>query len=221
MGEAVGSVLASAVGIAFGPVPLIAVVLVLATPRGRSNGVAFAAGWTLTLAALAAAAVTAASALGLRGDRGGWVQLAAGLALLGMGLGRWRNRPRQGHVTRPPRWLREVDLLTPGRAAALAAAQVVADPKNPVLLAGAAVAVTTTGVGPGARAVAVAVLALTGSLCTLLPLAVRLSGGAARTATTLGEWKAWTSAHRAAITTVVPLVLGAAYAGDALSVLTA
>ncbi|MFE6358522.1 hypothetical protein ACFVP3_00690 [Streptomyces sp. NPDC057806] len=41
MGDAVGQMLASAVGIAISPIPIIAVVLMLATPRGRVNGTAF------------------------------------------------------------------------------------------------------------------------------------------------------------------------------------
>jgi hypothetical protein len=32
------------VGIAISPLPLVAVILMLATPRGRANGVAFTAG---------------------------------------------------------------------------------------------------------------------------------------------------------------------------------
>jgi hypothetical protein len=49
MGQAVGQVLSFGVGVALSPVPIIAVVLMLATPRGRVNGPAFLAGWVVGL----------------------------------------------------------------------------------------------------------------------------------------------------------------------------
>jgi hypothetical protein len=41
MGEAIGQVLPMAVGVALSPLPIVAVVLMLVTPRGRVNGVTF------------------------------------------------------------------------------------------------------------------------------------------------------------------------------------
>jgi Sap, sulfolipid-1-addressing protein len=45
LGEAIGDLLPSAVGVALSPIPIVAVILMLGTPRARSNGPAFAAGW--------------------------------------------------------------------------------------------------------------------------------------------------------------------------------
>ncbi|MFF2230846.1 GAP family protein [Streptomyces anulatus] len=52
MGDAIGHMLTSAVGIAISPLPLIAVILMLATPQGRTNGFAFTGGWVLALTAV-------------------------------------------------------------------------------------------------------------------------------------------------------------------------
>ncbi len=49
MGQAIGGSLPLAVGIAISPIPIIAVVLMLTTPRARANGPAFLAGWVLGL----------------------------------------------------------------------------------------------------------------------------------------------------------------------------
>ena len=54
MGEAIGNVLPAAVGVALSPIPIIAVILMLSTPRARSNGPAFAVGWVLGLAVVSA-----------------------------------------------------------------------------------------------------------------------------------------------------------------------
>jgi hypothetical protein len=57
---------------------------------------------------------------------------------------------------------------------------------------------------------------LIGSLCALLPLGVYLLGGD-RAAGTLQSWKVWMVAHNGAVMTVLLLVLGAKYVGDAIS----
>jgi len=52
MGHAVGDVLGHAAGVAVSPPAIIAIILILATPRGRLNGLLFTLGWVLGLAAL-------------------------------------------------------------------------------------------------------------------------------------------------------------------------
>jgi hypothetical protein len=44
MADAIGQVLSLGVGVALSPVPIIAVVLMLGTPRARANGPAFVLG---------------------------------------------------------------------------------------------------------------------------------------------------------------------------------
>ncbi|MFI6446320.1 GAP family protein [Kitasatospora sp. NPDC050543] len=222
MGDAIGQMLASAVGIALSPVPLIAMILMPATPRGRANGLAFSAGWALALAAV----ITAVVLLGTGPDTPGpvpdwawWLRLALGALLLLMGAGQWRDRPREGHVHGPPRWMQTVDRLTPARAVGLAGGLMAANPKNLVLAAGGALSIATSTATAGGRAVAVALMVLIGSLCTLLPLGVQLFGGDG-SARVLGEWRAWMSAHNSAILIVVLVVLGAEYVGDAIAGLT-
>ncbi|MEV7783268.1 GAP family protein [Kitasatospora sp. NPDC088351] len=222
MGDAVGQMLASAVGIAISPLPLIAVILMLATPKGRVNGAAFAAGWAVALAAVVTVVVLAGSGLTTGSSKpvwAWWLKLAIGVFLLLLGLTRWKDRPREGHVHGPPTWMRTVHRSTPGRVVGLAAVLLTADPKNLVLAVGGALSIATSTASGSGKAVAAALLVLVGSLCTLLPSAVHLFGGdgAART---LGEWKAWTAAHNPAIVLVSLVVLGATYVGDAISRLT-
>ena len=54
MGEAIGQILTLGVGVALSPLPIIAVVLMLGTPRARSNGPAFLLGWLAGLALVGA-----------------------------------------------------------------------------------------------------------------------------------------------------------------------
>ena len=52
MNEAIGQVLPLAVVAALSPFPIIAVVLMLATPRARTNGPAFLLGWIVGITAV-------------------------------------------------------------------------------------------------------------------------------------------------------------------------
>ncbi|MFB7947693.1 GAP family protein [Kitasatospora phosalacinea] len=219
MGDAIGQMLASAVGIAISPLPLIAVILMLATPRGRSNGIAFTAGWVVALGAVTTVVVLAGSGIDTAAgtpDWSYWVKLALGVLFLLLAAEQWQGRPREGKVAEPPGWMRAIDRFTPAKSAGLAAVLAAANPKNLVLAVGGAVSIATSGASGGGKAVAGALLVLIGSLCTLLPLGVYLLGGA-RASEVLGGWKAWMSAHNSAIMLVVLLVLGVKYVGDAVA----
>lgn len=50
MGQAIGSVLPLALGVALSPIPIVAVVLTPTTPRGKINGPVFVVGWFATVA---------------------------------------------------------------------------------------------------------------------------------------------------------------------------
>lgn len=224
MGDAVGQMLASAVGIAISPLPLIAVVLMLSTPRGRANGLAFTAGWLLSLAVVVGAVVAAAS--GGNADRhshgtsgwAAWVKLGLGVVFLLLAVRQWRGRPREGHEPGTPKWMAAIDGFGPAKSAGLAAVLAVVNPKNLVLAVGGALGIAASGADGGGKAAAAALMVVIGSLCALLPLGVYLCGGS-RAAHVLDGWKTWMAAHNAAIMVTVLAVLGAKYVGDAVSAL--
>ncbi|MFI6652727.1 GAP family protein [Streptomyces sp. NPDC050529] len=222
MGDAIGQMLASAVGIAISPLPLIAVILMLATPRGRSNGIAFALAWTVSLAVLVTVVVLASSgADASEGDEGPatwtlWLKLGLGALFVLMAAKQWKGRPREGQEAEQPKWMQAIDGFTPGKSAGLAAVLAVANPKNLVLAVGGAVSIASSTADTGGKTVAGVLMVVVASLCTTLPLAVYLFGGT-RSAKVLGDWKTWMGRHNAAIMTTVLVVLGAKYVGDAIS----
>lgn len=221
MGDAIGQMLASAVGIAISPLPLIAVILMLATPRGRTNGIAFTAGWVVSLAVLVTVVVVAGSGADADGDGGPatwtlWLKLGLGVLFVLLAARQWRSRPRAGEEAGEPGWMKAIDSFTPAKSAGLAALLAVANPKNLVLAVGGAVSIASSSATTGGMSVAAVLMVLIASLCTLLPLSVYVFGGD-RSARVLGGWKAWMGRHNAAVMTVVLVVLGAKYVGDAIS----
>src|SRR5688500_7842442 len=101
MAEAIGQVLSLGVGVALSPVPIIAVVLMLGTPRARANGPAFVLGWVLGLAVVGAIALAVAAVAGADEDAepATWVdvvKIVLGVLLALIAVKQWRGRPRGG-----------------------------------------------------------------------------------------------------------------------------
>jgi hypothetical protein len=87
MQEAIGQVLSFGVGVALSPVPIIAVVLMLGTPRARVNGPAFVAGWIVGLAVVGVIVLALAGTAGAGEDDEpatwvGWLKIVLGLLLV-------------------------------------------------------------------------------------------------------------------------------------------
>src|ERR1700679_279844 len=107
MGQAIGQILAFAVGVAISPVPIIGVVLMLATPRARANGPAFVLGWVLGLAILGTVVllVSSGASASSGGEPAKWVsvlKLALGALLLVVAAKQWRARPPGGRARPRP-----------------------------------------------------------------------------------------------------------------------
>jgi threonine/homoserine/homoserine lactone efflux protein len=221
MAEAIGQVLSLGVGVALSPVPIIAVVLMLGTPRGRVNGPAFLLGWILGLAVVGAIVLAVAGGADASEDAepATWVdvlKLVLGVLLALVAVRQWRGRPRGGAAGELPKWMRTIDSFTPGRSLAIAAALSGINPKNLLLTVGAAAAIAQTGVETGEQAIALAVFILVGTLGPGIPVALYLALGE-RARRLLDDLKAWLGAHNAAIMAVLCLVIGAKLIGDGIS----
>ena len=223
MGDAIGQVLSFAVGVAVSPVPIIAVVLMLATPRGRVNGPAFVAGWVLGLTVVGTVVLVAAGGAGATENEepATWVgvlKLVLGLLLLLVALRQWRGRPPAGTEAKLPKWMATIDRFPPGRAFGIAVALSAVNPKNLLLTVGAAAAIAQTGAETGEQAVALAVFVVVGTLGPGAPVALYFALGD-RATRLLDELKQWMGAHNAAIMAVMCLVIGAKLVGDGISAL--
>ena len=223
MGEAIGAMLPVAIGVAISPVPIIAIVLVLGTPRARTNGPAFALGWVagLTIVGGVLLAVASGRSEPDGGDPATWVsavKLAVGVLFLLLAVRTWRRRPRGGRPVETPRWLRAVDAFGSGRSFSLGALLVGLNPKNLALTVAAVVAIAEAGAAGGEEAVALAVFIAVGSLSILTPIGIYFLAEA-RAAAILEGLKNWLAAHNAAIVAVLLLVIGAKLAGDAIAAL--
>jgi hypothetical protein len=221
MGQAIGEILPLAVGVALSPVPIIAIILMLGTPRARSNAPAFALGWLLGLTI--AGGVMLAIANGRAQEDGSgpatWVsilKLVIGVLFLLLAARTWHGRPRAGQEAAMPRWMRAIDRFTAVRSLVFGVVLSAVNPKNLALTIAAAAAIAQTGISTGEEIGALAVFIAIASLTILAPVVLYLALGARATAI-LEDVKGWMAAHNAAIMTVLLLVLGVKLIGDAIA----
>jgi len=223
MGDVVGQILSFAVGVAVSPVPIIAVVLMLTTDRGRVNGPAFVLGWIAGLA-LAGTAILLLAGQADASDGGepatwvGVLKLMLGLGLLALAVKQWRGRPADSEAAELPNWMQKIDGFAPGRALALAVALAAINPKNLLLTVGAATTIAHAGLEAGEQAVALSVFILVASLGIGAPVAIYFALRE-KSASLLGGLKDWMAHNNAAIMTVLLLVLGAKLLGDGITAL--
>ncbi|MEU6506035.1 GAP family protein [Streptomyces sp. NPDC046942] len=223
MGEAIGGMLSSAVGVAISPLPLIALILMLASPRGRANGIAFTLGWMITLAVVGSLMLLIDIAAHARGEDGPaawvtWLELGLGVLFAALAVQQWRSRPRPGQPATTPAWMASLDSMTPGKAFRLAALLSGANPMNLPLTVGAAAIIGGATGSTGARVVALILFVLIASSSLLGTLGAYLLGGD-RAAAALEGLKVWMTAHGAAVMTTVLALLAVTYIGDAIGAL--
>ncbi len=220
MSDAIGQVLSFAVAAGLSPIPIVGVVLMLGSPRGRVNGPVFVAGWVASIMALGGVVLLVASGAGA-GDAGessqglASLKLVLGVLLLLIALRQWRGRPKAGEQPEPPKWMAAVDSFTAARSAALAFALAVVNPKNLLLVVGAAAAIAQTGASAGDQVVALAVFTLVATLGVGVPVAIYLFRGE-RSKDMLDDLKRWMASNNGAIMAVICLVIGAKLIGDAI-----
>ncbi|MEU7908917.1 GAP family protein [Actinoplanes sp. NPDC049118] len=223
MGAVLGDELGFAAGVMISPLPIIAMILILATPRGRLSGLVFAAGWLVGLSALGALTLAIANPEGAseNGQPATWVgvlKLVIGLLLVLLALQQWRHRPKDSSQAELPRWMAAIDQFTPVKIAGLALVLSAANAKNAGLTIAASAAISASGIPGGQQIVVLAMFVLIGSLGILIPLVVFLVAGE-RARNTLSSWKSWAALHNAAIMTVLFTVLGMKLLGDGIGIL--
>lgn len=221
MGDAIGQELALAVAVAISPIPIIGVVVMLATPRARSNGPAFLLGWIAGLSTVGAIVLLISDGGGASDGGGpvGWVnalKLVLGILAVSLAAQQWRKRPQAGEDPEMPVWMEKANEFTPARATRFGVLLSAANPKNLLLVVGAAATIAQTGASAGAQIAALAVFVLIGTLGAGVPVALYFTLGE-RSKVILDDLKAWMSTHGAAIMAVLFLVIGAKLIGDAIS----
>ncbi|MFL6182019.1 MAG: GAP family protein [Actinomycetes bacterium] len=219
LSEAIGGFLPAAVAVALSPIPIVAVIVMLGTPRARTNGPAFAVGWIIGMAAVMAIVLVVLGG-GNTSDTTQtsvqWGTLVLGVLMLTLAFGQWRKRPRSGEPAALPAWVSKVDAFTPAKSLAAGAVLSGANPKNLALTLSAAGAIAVDGLDDTQQFWAAAVfVGIASSTVVVFVLAALVAPKA--TAQPLASIRQFMADNNAVIMAVVLLLLGAKLVGDALS----
>ncbi|TDD90620.1 GAP family protein [Saccharopolyspora karakumensis] len=159
MGGVIGELLPLATGVAISPLPIIAVILVLLTPRAGATGSGFLLGWaggivTAVVAFGALAEVTGLGAAGAPPAAVSWLTLALGVIMLVFAAHQGHTGLRQGDEPQLPGWMAAIDSIGPVKAAGLGMILAVANPKNLALMLAAGLTTSNAGLQPAGNVVA-------------------------------------------------------------------
>src|SRR3954470_7488618 len=149
MGPAIGDILPLAIGIAISPIPIIAAILMLLSPKARGTSVGFLIGWVLGIV-VAVVVFTLLSSIIPQDDGGskpiaGVIKILLGLGLLFLAFRQWRGRPAAGVEPAMPKWMSAIDTMTAARGLVLGFLLSALNPKNLLMGVAAGVAVGSGG----------------------------------------------------------------------------
>jgi len=216
-----GDFLPSAVGVAMSPLPIVAVVLMLVTPRGRVNGPSFVGGWIVGLVVVGAIVLAIAGGASASTTTGPatWVDvlfLVLGLLLILVAGRQWRGRPHGEEEPPTPKWMGALDEFTPVKAGAAGVVLSALNPKNLLLTVAGAAAIAQTGISTGQQIGAYAVFVVIASIGVGAPVVIDVALGD-RSARLLDGLKTWLARNNAVIMAVLLLIIGVKLIGNAIS----
>lgn len=225
MGSVIGEILPEAIGVAISPIPIIAMVLMLGSPKGRSNGLSFLFGWLIGLFLIGTLVLLLADPAGASGDSGpalwvGWLLLALGVLAVLLGFKQWSGRPAPGKEVAMPKWMKALDQFTAGRSFGIGFLLAALNPKNLLLTLAAAAVIAAAGLSTGESFATLGVFVLIGTLGLLIPLGVFLFMGD-RAPVILSDLNLWLGAHNSAIMAVLFVVIGFKLVGGGLGIVLA
>jgi len=220
MGAVIGEVLPLALGVAISPIPIIAAILMLLSPRAKVTGVGFLLGWIIGIV-VAVIVFTALSTVLPAEDPAqarpirGAVQLVLGALLIVMAVGQWRKRPRQGAEPVLPKWMEALDTISFPLAAGFGFLLAAVNPKNLLMAVGAGTAIGAGGLDGGATTVVIVVYTLLAGSTVLVPVTAYLVA-AERLRGPLDALHHWLGRENAVIMSVLLLVIGVSMLGKGI-----
>src|SRR5436305_13860196 len=206
MGKAIGEILPYALGAAISVIPIIAIILMLVTPKAKANGTSFAAGFVAGLARICIVAVGLAGGSNYSSSSGptktvSTIKLLLGLLLLLAAFRQWRARPKPGEEPTMPKWLASIDQFTPARSLGIGAALSTVNPKNFAMSLAAGLSIAQAGLSTGQDAATILIYVLLAGATILGPLIVYLAMGQ-RATEILGGWRTWLADNNATVMSV-------------------
>jgi|COG998Drversion2_1049125.scaffolds.fasta_scaffold230677_1 hypothetical protein len=191
--DALKEALPMAIGLAFSPFPLIAIIILLMTPKAKSNSLWFLLGWMLGIYFIGLLVLLIP---GLGTDQGeptvlsGSIRIIAGAILLIFAFKSWLKRPKPGDEIVTPKLFLTIDSFGLKKSMVTGFLFSAANVKNMAFSAAGAARIYQSLSEDGNTFATLAVFALIGSLILMLPVMIYVIAGT-RIEPTFLVWKKW------------------------------
>jgi threonine/homoserine/homoserine lactone efflux protein len=220
MGPVIGEILPLAVGVAISPVPIIAAILMLLSPKAKGASVGFLLGWITGIVVAIVVFTLLSSVLPAQDESGsspvrGVIKIILGALLLFLALRQWRGRPAQDEQATMPKWMSAIDSMTAGKALGLGFLLSAVNPKNLLMAISAGLIIGGAGLADGQTVVVIVIFVLLAASTVLIPVVAYLIASE-RLAGPLDSLRAWLVNNNATIMAVLLLVIGVAVIGKGI-----
>ncbi len=221
MNEVIGEVLPLALGVTVSPIPVVAAILMLLSPRATATSVGFLVGWitgivvTVTVFALLSTALPDSDPDSSQPVKA-TIQVVLGALLLVVAAHQWRARPQPGQPREAPHWMSAIGSMTTAKATGLGVLLAAVNPKNLIMGAGAGVVIGSADLDGGQTTVAIVVFTLVAAASVAVPVVAHLIAPRKLTAP-LESLRVWLLAENALIMSVLLLVLGVSVIGKGVA----
>ncbi|KQM83879.1 GAP family protein [Agromyces sp. Leaf222] len=221
MNGAIGGILPLALGVAISPIPIIAAILMLLSPKARVTSVGFLLGWLIGIIVAITVFTLLASVLPENDPDAskpiqGVIQLLLGAGLLLLALGQWRKRPKAGEEPVLPKWMQAIDKITFFGALGLGFLLSALNPKNLIMAAGAGTEIGSAGLATDEIVLVIAIYVLIAASTVAIPVIAYLIASA-KLRGPLDALRGWLAHENAVIMAVLLLVIGISMLGKGIA----
>jgi threonine/homoserine/homoserine lactone efflux protein len=220
VGAVIGDILPLALGITISPVPIIAAILMLLSPKAKGTSVGFLLGWILGIVVALVVFILLASVITPADPDqpqpvAGVVKLLLGALMLVMAAKQWRGRPRDGAEPTLPGWMAAIDQMTAVKGFGLGFLLSAVNPKNLLMGAGAGVTIGSAGLAIGTIVITVVIFTVIAAASVAVPVIGYLLAAKAM-AEPLERLRVWLVANNATVMAVLLLVIGVTLVGKGM-----
>lgn len=213
MGNVVGEILPYAMAVAISPIPIIAVVLTLLSPKAKAASVGLLAGWVAGIIVTVTLFISVSEMLPEDRSDGsmpilGTIKIAVGAVFLFMAIRQWRSRPKKGMEVTLPTWMQAIDKASVMSAAVIGFLLSAVNPLNLLMLGSAGLTIGSSELrGGGSLATVVAVFVAIAASTMVIPVVGYLLA-ARKLARPLELLRGWLARYNAVIVALLLLVVG-------------
>ena len=221
MGKAIGEILPYALAAAISVAPIIAIILMLVTPKAKTNGTAFAVGYVLGFALIGTIVLLLSSGKNYSSSSGptqtaSIIKLLLGLLLLVAAVREWRGRPKEGEKPKMPKWMGAIDSFTAAKALGIGILLSAVNPKNLAMSIATALSIAQANIPTGQEIGVLIIYIVLGASTVLAPVVVYVAMGD-RAARILGGWRTWLADNNTVLTALLLLVFAVVLIGKGIT----